>query len=53
MSYLNISTDEEILQGHKLDSVKSRTASIKVILSSLFISKITGAPKVLQQECVF
>lgn len=53
MSYVNTSADKaEILQGNKLDSVNSRTASMKLILRSHFMSKTTGAPEILQQECV-
>ena len=48
---MNASADKaEILQGHKLDNVNSRTASIKLILCSHFISKTTDAPEILQQE---
>lgn len=41
-----------MLQGHKPGSVNSRTASIKLILCSHFMSKTAGASEILQEVCV-
>lgn len=47
MSYMNSSADRaEILQGRKLGRVNSRTASIKLILCSHFMSKTAGASEI-------
>lgn len=53
MSYVNIGTDKTgFLQGNKLGSVNSRTASIKLILHSHFMSKTLGGPDIWQQQYV-
>lgn len=53
ISQVSIGTDKTgFLQGNKLDSVNSRTTSIKLILHSHFLSKTIGGPDIWQQQYV-
>lgn len=53
MLCMNIGTGKTgFLQGNKLDSVNSRTASVKLSLHRHFMSKTIGGPDIWQQQYV-